>query len=155
MSLRRMSLWRCVVGEREDGRRQAPPRRSDGLEGAHQPTRVQDAHLLGKCTPPHTHSSMRSLGDIRLLSDDFSFTCFSQTKSGLEVRQHSDRLGKFCEWVADQRMTVAVETSIGYFKKGIIKVDNHQLFQWWREFSCFLFSFHFSFLAVLPTQRCV
>jgi hypothetical protein len=39
-----------------------------------------------------------------------------------DVRRHGDRLGRFCDWVADQRIHVSVESSLGVFKQGTIQV---------------------------------
>jgi len=46
----------------------------------------------------------------------------NKTSASLDVRRQGERLGKFMAWVADQKIHVAVETSLGYFKSGVIKV---------------------------------
>jgi nitrate reductase NapE component len=43
------------------------------------------------------------------------------TAAQMDVRKSGDRLGRFCDWVADQRMHVIVETTLGRFKEGTIK----------------------------------
>ena len=43
-----------------------------------------------------------------------------KTKGDLEVRQHGDRLDKFCQWTADQAVGVVVQTTLGQFKRGTL-----------------------------------
>jgi len=45
-----------------------------------------------------------------------------KTSAQQDVRRHGDRLGRFCDWVADQRIHVSVESSMGEFKQGTIQV---------------------------------
>jgi len=45
-----------------------------------------------------------------------------KTGASQEVRRTAERLTRFCEWVADQRISVAVQTTLGNFKRGSIVV---------------------------------